>query len=173
MLDLLRRVARPHDGVLGYAPGVPGMHDIDDYPGARQIQGLVVYRYDSPLFFANAEDFKRRALQAVDDADQPVEWLLLNAEANVEVDLTSVDALAELHDELQARGVTLALARVKQDLHDDLLGSTVLDRVGEDRIFMTLPTAVQAYVNWYVDRHGRPPPGVDAPEPPPSPLGPA
>lgn len=173
VLDLLRRVARPHDGVLGYAPGVPGMHDIDDYPEARQIPGLVVYRYDSPLFFANAEDFKRRALKAVDDADQPVEWLLLNAEANVEVDLTSVDALAELHHELQARGVTLALARVKQDLHDDLLGSAVLDRVGEDRIFMTLPTAVRAYINWYVDRHGSPPPGVDAPVPPHSPLGPA
>ena len=58
ILDLLRRVARPHDGVLGYAPGVAGMHDIDDYPDAKQMPGLLVYRYDSPLFFANAENFK-------------------------------------------------------------------------------------------------------------------
>ncbi len=66
ILDLLRRVARPHDGVLGYVPGVAGMHDIDDYPTARQMPGLVVYRYDAPLFFANAEDFKRRALASLD-----------------------------------------------------------------------------------------------------------
>ena len=58
ILDLLRRVARPNDGILGYAPGVAGMHDIDDYPDAKQVPGLLVYRYDSPLFFANAENFK-------------------------------------------------------------------------------------------------------------------
>ena len=68
ILDLLRRVARPHDGVLGYAPGVAGMHDIDDYPAAKQVPGLLVYRYDSPLFFANAENFKSRALAAIDRA---------------------------------------------------------------------------------------------------------
>ena len=98
--DLLRRVARPHDGVLGYVPGMAGMHDVDDYPDAEQVPGLVVYRYDSPLFFANAEDFHHRALAAVDEAEHPVEWLLLNVEANVEVDLTSLDALARLHREL-------------------------------------------------------------------------
>ena len=105
------------------------MHDVNDYPDARQIPGLVVYRYDFPLFFANAEGFKRRALKAIDDADQPVEWLLLNAEANVEVELTSADALAELHDGLRTRGVIVALARFEQDLHDDLLGSALLDRM--------------------------------------------
>ena len=66
ILDLLRRVARPHDGILGYAPGVAGMHDIDDYPDARTVPGLVVYRYDAPLCFANAEDFTRRALASID-----------------------------------------------------------------------------------------------------------
>ena len=68
MLDLLRRVARPHDGVLGYVPGLAGMHDVDDYPGTTTVPGLVVYRYDSPLFFANAEDFRHRALAALDAA---------------------------------------------------------------------------------------------------------
>ena len=58
IIDLVRRVARPHDGVLGYVPGIAGMHDIDDYPNAKLVPGLVVYRYDSPLFFANAEDFQ-------------------------------------------------------------------------------------------------------------------
>ncbi len=83
ILDLLRQVARPHDGILGFVPGVAGMHDIDDYPDAQQVQGLVVYRYDSPMFFANAEDFRQRALASLDVAVGPVEWFVLNAEANV------------------------------------------------------------------------------------------
>jgi MFS superfamily sulfate permease-like transporter len=80
------------------------VHDIDDYPQARTIPGLVVYRYDSPLFFANAEDFRRRALAAVTDQPEPVAWFVLNAEANVEVDITALDALDELRDALDARG---------------------------------------------------------------------
>ena len=96
ILDLLRRVARPHDGILGYAPGVAGMHDIDDYPDARTVPGLVVYRYDAPLCFANAEDFTRRALASIDLAGADAEWFVLNAEANVELDVTSADALEEL-----------------------------------------------------------------------------
>ena len=73
ILDLLRRVARPHDAVLGFVPGVAGMHDLDDYPDADPEPGLVVYRYDAPLFFANAENFRERALAAVDENADPVE----------------------------------------------------------------------------------------------------
>jgi MFS superfamily sulfate permease-like transporter len=160
ILDLLRRVARPHDGILGFAPGVAGMHDIDDYPDARSVQGLVVYRYDSPLFFANVEDFKRRAIGSVELADTPTQWFLLNAEANVQVDITAIDALEELRQELGRRGIVFAMARVKQDLNDDLRPSGFLDRVGRDRVFMTLPTAVRAYVGWFEDRHGVPPDGA-------------
>jgi sulfate permease, SulP family len=160
ILDLLRRVARPHDGILGYAPGVAGMHDIDDYPDAKLVPGLVVYRYDAPLFFANAENFQQRALAAVDASPTPVEWFVLNAEANVEVDLTAIDTLDELRAELDGQGIVFALARVKQDLRDDLVAAGFVDRVGEDRIFPTLPTAVQGYVAWYTDRHGEPPTGI-------------
>ncbi len=163
IVEVLSRVARPHDGILGYVPGIAGMHDVDDYPQAETVQGLVVYRYDSPLFFANAEDFRRRALAAVDDAPWPVEWLLLNTEANVEVDLTAVDALEDLRVELAGRGIVLALARVKQDLRDDLDVAGLTARVGADRIFMTLPTAVAAYVQDYASRHGVPPPGAPPP----------
>ena len=160
ILDLLRRVARPHDGILGFVPGIAGMHDLDDYPEARPVQGLVVYRYDSPLFFANVEDFKRRALASLRASDAPAEWFLLNAEANVQVDITAIDALEELRVELTRRGIVFAMARVKQDLRDDLVDSGFVESVGEDRIFMTLPTAVQAYVRWYVDHHGVAPTGA-------------
>ena len=170
VLDMLRRVARPHDGVLGYVPGVAGMHDIDDYPQTRQVPGLVVYRYDSPLFFANAEDFRHRALAAVVGAED-VEWLLLNTEANVRADLTAVDALDDLRRELDRRGVVLALARVKSELHADLERAGFLDRLGAGRVFMTLPTAVQAYVRWHEDVHGQAPAGFTVREPGPGPPG--
>jgi sulfate permease, SulP family len=145
VLDLLRRVARPHDGVLGYVPGIAGMHDIDDYPDARPVPGLLVYRYDAPLCFANAENFRSRALAALDTQPEPPRWFLLNAEANVEIDSTAAETLEALHDELQRRGIVLALARVKQDLRADLRAAGLLDLIGEERIFPTLPTAVEAF----------------------------
>jgi sulfate permease, SulP family len=154
ILDLLRRVARPHDGILGYVPGLAGMHDIDDYDTGRQVPGLLVYRYDAPLFFANAEDFKHRALAAVDTADPPVEWFLLNAEANTEIDLTAVDALEDVRKTLADRGVVFALARVKFEVREILASTGFVDRIGEDRVFITLPTAVSAYEQWYAARHG-------------------
>lgn len=160
ILNLVRRIARPHDGVLGYVPGLAGMHDVDDYPTATQVPGLVVYRYDAPLVFANAQNFLTRALRAIDQAPTPAEWFVLNVEANVEVDLTAVDTLVELRDQLQRRGIEFALARVKQDLRVDLAASGLLDGVPEDRLFATLPAAVTAYALWYADRHGRRPGGL-------------
>ncbi|MGZ4537907.1 MAG: SulP family inorganic anion transporter [Blastococcus sp.] len=157
--DLLRRVAHPHDGILGYVDGIAGMHDVDDHPGARLVPGLVVYRYDSPLFFANAEDFQGRALAAVLTAPTPTEWFVLNAESNVEVDLTSLDAVEELRGELVRRGVVFAMARVKQDLLVRLEATGLAERVGADRIFPTLPTAVEGYLTWYETQHGRRPEG--------------
>ncbi|MDH6623106.1 SulP family sulfate permease [Streptomyces sp. LBL] len=146
--ELLARVARPHDAVEGLVPGMAGMHDVDDYPQARTIPGLLVYRYDSPLFFANAEDFRRRALAAVDEQSDPVRWFVLNTEANVEVDITALDAVDEVRRELTRRGVVFALARVKQELLNDLEAYGLAQTVGTERTFPTLPTAVAAYRAW-------------------------
>ncbi|AQA05135.1 sodium-independent anion transporter [Mycobacterium sp. MS1601] len=145
VLDLLRRLARAHDSVQGFVPGLAGMHDIDDYPDARQIAGLMVYRYDAPLCFANAENFRKRALAALNTGPEPVRWFVLNAEANVDVDLTALEALDRVRAECERRGVVFAMARVKQDLRDALTAAGLLDVIGEDRLFMTLPTAVAAY----------------------------
>jgi MFS superfamily sulfate permease-like transporter len=146
--ELLYRVARPHDGILGIVPGLAGMHDIDDYPEAELEPGLIVYRYDSPLFFANAQDFRRRALAAVAEAPaqvRPVRWFLLNAEANIEVDSTAIDALEDVRSALAHQGVVFAMARVKQDLRVVLDRAGFSERVGDDLIFPTLPTALAAY----------------------------
>ena len=143
--DLLRRVARPHGSVLGFVPGVAGMHDIEDYPAAHLVPGLLVYRYDAPLFFANAEDFYRHAIGAVEHNPDPVAWFVLNAEAMVDTDLTAMDALEQLREDLTRRGIVFAMARVKLPLRKALSAAGLLDKIGEDRIFMTLPTAVEAY----------------------------
>jgi MFS superfamily sulfate permease-like transporter len=145
ILDLLRRVARPHDSVLGFVPGVAGMHDIEDYPQARLEPGLLVYRYDAPLFFANAEDFRKRAMAAVDENPDPVRWFVLNAEANVEVDLTALDAVDQLRQDLNRRGIVFAMARVTWHLREALDAAGLLDKIGADHIYATLPTAVEAY----------------------------
>ncbi|MFL5997986.1 MAG: SulP family inorganic anion transporter [Streptomyces sp.] len=150
--ELLTRVARPHDAVEGLVPGMAGMHDVDDYPQADTIPGLLVYRYDSPLFFANAENFRRRALTAIDEQREPVRWFVLNTEANVEVDITALDAVDALRRELTERGIVFALARVKQDLLDDLTAYGLADIIGSERIFPTLPTAVTAYRKWCRDQ---------------------
>jgi SulP family sulfate permease len=145
VMDLFARVARPAWAVLGRAPGVAGLHDVTDYPDAVTIPGLVVFRYDAPLCFANANDFRTRALAAVEAESEPVEWLLLNAEANVEVDLTAADALGQLHDELERRGIVLALARVKQDLREQLERIGLITHIGPERIYATLPVALEAF----------------------------
>jgi high affinity sulfate transporter 1 len=148
VVELLSRVARPHDAVLGIVPGVAGMHDVDDYPEARTVPGLLIYRYDSPLFFANAEDFRRSALGAVEDQPEPVRWFVLSAEANVEVDITALDSMDSLRQELRDRGIVFALARVKQDLRDELDAYGLSESVGADRIFPTLRTALDGYRAW-------------------------
>lgn len=156
VLDLLRRIAMPEAAVLGYVPGMAGMHDVRDFPKVDQVPGLVVFRYDSPLFFANAEDFRRRALAAVDRADQPVHWFILNSEANTQLDLTAIDALDEVREALAARGVLMALARVKQQNLEELERACFVEHL-DGRVYPTLPTAVGAYVDWVTQREGRRP----------------
>ncbi len=154
VLDLLRRIARPHDAVLGYVPGLAGMHDIEDYKNGRELPGLLIYRYDSPLFFANADDFQRRALAALDDKDPPVLWFVLNTEAISEIDITGADVLENLRRELAKRNIVFGLARLKTELRQTLTAAGFLDKIGEDRVYATLPTAVEAYQEW---RRAQPP----------------
>jgi hypothetical protein len=140
--DLLR-IVRPRPG-LPFTPvvlgGLPRLM-WTTFSG-RQID------LDSPLFFANAEDFRRRALAAVDAQSGSVRWFVLNMEANVEVDITALDAVEAVRRELEARRIVFALARVKQNLLDDLQAFGLAGKVGPQRIFPTLPTAVAAYEQW-------------------------
>ena len=153
LLEMAQRLARPRDSVLGRVPGLPGMHDVNDYANAQTLPGLIVYRYDAPLFFANAGDIQRRALAVVDQEnatfpETPCRWFVLNVEANVEVDITAADALRDLHADLAERGARLGLARVKHDLLLALKRAGLTALIGEVMLFPTLPVAEVSYVAW-------------------------
>ena len=148
VIDLFARVARPPASILGRVPGLAGLHNIEDYPDAQTIPGLVIFRYDAPLCFANAADFRTRALAAVDGQEQPVRWFLLNAEAIVELDTTAVETLGQFARDLANRHVVFAMARVKQDLRAQLVRGELLDVIDEERFYPTLPVAVEAYDRW-------------------------
>ena len=145
IFELLTRVARPHAAVLGQLQGLAGWHDIKDYPDARQIPGLLVFRYDSPLFFANADDFASKCEAAVESASPKPKWLLLNMEANVEVDITGLDALERVLEHCERESIRLCLVRVTKEIESDLMLHGVGVRIGQDYMFPTLPTAVAAF----------------------------
>jgi len=121
------------------------LHDVSDWEGATTIPGLLIYRYDAPLCFANAEHFRSRALAALEAEASAVRWFVLNAEAIVEIDITAADVLLELQNTLRQRGIRLAMARVKQDLYQQLGRAGLVAAIGEESFFPTLPTAVAAF----------------------------
>ena len=137
---------RPHSAVLGRADGVKGYHDITRYPDARQVPGLVLFRWDAPLFFANAEFFRERALDAVDRAPDPARWLVVAAQPVTSVDVTAADALADLEKTLESRGVELHFAELKDPVKDKLRRFGLLAQFGEEFFFPTIGAAVAAYV---------------------------
>ena len=134
---------RPHSAVLGRVDQVKGYHDITRYPQARQIPGLVLFRWDAPLFFANAEFFRDRVLAAVASSPTPVRWLVVAAEPVTSVDVTAADIIAELDDELHAEGIELCIAEMKDPVKDKLKRFGVFTRLGEDMFFLTIGEAVQ------------------------------
>ena len=137
---------RPHSAVLGRAHGVKGYHDIARYPDARRIPGLVLFRWDAPLFFANAEFFKERVLDAVATSPTPVRWLVVAAEPVTSVDVTACDMVAELDQALQAQGIELCFAELKDPVKDKLKRFGLFAQLGENYFFPTIGVAVSHYL---------------------------
>ena len=137
---------RPHSAVLGRVERVKGYHDIARYPQARLIPGLVLFRWDAPLFFANAELFRERALDAVANSPTPVGWLVVAAEPVTSIDVTAADGVCELDDTLHAAGIELCFAEMKDPVKDKLKRFELFTRFGERTFFATLGEAVSAYL---------------------------
>ena len=137
---------RPYSAVLGRAEGVKGYHDITRHPDARLIPGLVLFRWDAPLFFANAELFHDRVLDAVAASPTAVRWLVVAAEPVTSVDVTSADMLAELDETLHAAGIELCVAEMKGPVKDKLKRFGLFARLGETAFFPTIGAAVSRYL---------------------------
>ena len=143
----LYRSARPHDAVLGEVADVDGFHDIEHWADAHVVPGLLVYRFDAPLYFVNADYFRQRVLALVTAAEPAPEWLVVNAEAWVYLDATAVDALSELHADLAERGVALCFARLKGRQREIFRDTGLMDVVGAEHVFPTVRTAVAAFTS--------------------------
>jgi len=137
---------RPHSAVLGRAEGIKGYHDITRYPDARRIPGLVLFRWDAPLFFANAEFFRERVLDAVATSPTPARWLVVAAEPVTSVDVTAADMLEDLDKTLHESGVKLCFGELKDPVKDKLKRFGLFARIGEKFFFPTLGAALRSYL---------------------------
>jgi len=140
---------RPHSAILGRPKDVRGWHDIGRYPDAERVPGLVLFRWDAPLFFANAEQFQERILAAVNGSPGDVRRVVVAAEPVTSIDVTAADTLVELDETLAKAGVELCFAELKDPVKDKLRRFELYERFGDTRFFPTLNSAVEAYCARY------------------------
>jgi high affinity sulfate transporter 1 len=145
--EFVRRAWRPHSALLGRIQGRKGYHDIERHPEAVQIPGLTIYRFDAPLFFANAEFFSRALKTAIAERHEPVSWVILAAEPITDIDTTAAEMLGHLLDDLHVDGTQLVFAGLKGPVKDRLRSYGLYDRLGDAGFFATLGTAIIGYVD--------------------------
>jgi sulfate permease, SulP family len=147
LLEVLRRALLPPTAVLGRVAGHQTWRATDDTgDGAGEVHpqpGLLVYRFDAPLFFANADVLRNEVLRLVDRADPPVRTVVLDAEGMVDMDVSGAETLDALLDDLEARGTELVLARVRHSLRTTLQRLGVEERLGAANIHLSVRDAVQ------------------------------
>jgi high affinity sulfate transporter 1 len=142
ILLFFRRNWWPHGSVLGRAPGVDGWHSLDDHPGASELDGVVVYRWEAPLFFANAGAFRNQIRHLVHE--RRPRWVVLQCEAITDIDVTAAQMLQQLDTELNADGVHLAFAELRTRLHDLIYTYGLFDTLDRDHFYPTLDAALAA-----------------------------
>jgi high affinity sulfate transporter 1 len=146
LLSFIWRAWRPHSAVLGRVLSVKGYHDITRYPQAKRVPGLILFRWDAPLFFANAEAFRESVLLAIAESPTPPRWVVVAAEPVTDVDVTAADLLAELDNELARDGIELCFAEMKDPVKDRLRRYGIFTQSGSTRFFPTLGQAVGRYL---------------------------
>jgi high affinity sulfate transporter 1 len=156
---------RPPVAVLGRVDGKHGFHDVERYPEARRVPGLVLFRWSAPLFFANSELFHTEVEKAIEASPTPVRRVIVTAEPVTSVDVTANDALVELKQTLDARGIELTFAELKDRVKDKLERFGSLPALGDANFFETVGTAVDAYLDAHrVDWVKDPPPAREPTE---------
>jgi len=145
MIQFFERAWRPHSAVLGEVDDLPGYHDIERYPQAHQIPGLVILRWDAPLFFANANLFRDLVRNLVAQAETKPFWVLVTAEPVTDVDTTAADMLVDLDLELNASDIHLVFAELKDPVKDKIVRYGLLDTIDHQHFFPTIEVAVTAF----------------------------
>lgn len=146
LLNFIRRAWRPYDAVLGRVANYKGYHDTNRHPEARLVPGLTLYRWDAPLFFANAQSFREHVLDIVESAPLTPRWFAVASEPITDVDTTAADMLEELITELRRRGTELHFADLKGRVKDRLRVYGIYDRLGADHFHPTVGSVVRAYL---------------------------
>jgi sulfate permease, SulP family len=144
VIDTVRRSASPHDAVLGWVERLGRYGDVSLHKTARVTPGVVVYRLDDRLFFANARYFKGRVREAIRAAPAPVSWLVFDAEAVTHVDSTGLDALEQLTKDLRGEGITLVVARLRTRMEEQFELAGVTETIGRERFYPTVHAAVES-----------------------------
>ena len=152
IIDTVRRSASPHDAVLGWVARLGRYGDVSLHRTARLTPGVLVYRLDDRLFFANARYFKGRVREAIRAAPTPVSFLVFDAEAVTHVDSTGLDALDQLAKDLRAHEITLVVARLRTRMEEQLDAAGVTETIGSDRFYPSVRAAVAACVSAHEDR---------------------
>ncbi len=145
ILNVFRRTWWPHQAELGRVDGIAGLHDTERYPHAELLPGLVVYRFDAPLIFANARMFGE-ALRAIAEQREDLRWLVIAAEPITDVDTTASDMLQELDVWLNERGVSLVFAEMKDPVREKIDRYDLTRTIDPAHFFRTLDEAVAEYV---------------------------
>jgi MFS superfamily sulfate permease-like transporter len=145
MFQMFIRAWQPYSAVLGKPKGVPGYHDVTRYPEAAQLPGLVILRWDAPLFFANSIIFRDRVRDLVVKADPAPRWILVAAEPITDVDTTAAEMLVQLDEELNADGIHLVFAELKDPVRDKLERYSIYDTIDPNHFYPTIKTAIRAF----------------------------
>ena len=144
ILNVFRRAWWPYATVLGRAEGVEGYHDIHSYPAAQHLPGLVIYRFDGPLFFANATTF-RDEIRRLANAEPKPTWILIAAEPVTDVDTTASDVLEDLDEALNARGISLVFAELKDPVRAKIERYGLTRTIDPHHFYPTIGAAVAAF----------------------------
>ena len=144
ILNIFRQAWWPYNTVLGRVHGLKGYHDVRSYPEARQLPGLVIYRFDAPLFFANVKTFRDQVRQLA-RAGPPPSWIVIAAEPVTDVDTTASDVLTELDQELSAQGISLVFAELKDPVRRKIERYGLARTIEPRHFFPTVGAAVAAF----------------------------
>jgi MFS superfamily sulfate permease-like transporter len=142
--QLLMRASSPHDAVLGHVPGTNDYGDLTTHPGAESFPGLIIYRFDSSMVFFNADYFKARVRAVVRESPAPVRVFILDAETMPYLDTTGAAVLEHVYEDLERQGSTMAIAAAKSPVRGMIDRTGLARRLGSDRIFPSVPSAVEA-----------------------------